>query len=96
MRRTNGDVLVELESWSPENLMKYQDEILQLPLHLQTHVMYGKLQILGTNPKSEEIISFCPIVSCILQTFIAITWSRTAMFWLRYFITLIPLVNVYN
>ena len=43
--------------------------------------------------KFEEIINFYPVFSCILQTFIAITLNRTAMFWLRCFITLISLVN---
>ena len=74
--------------------MKYRDEILQPPLSLPTHMMEGKLKIFGRNYKFEEIISCYSIFSCILQTFIAITF-RTAMFWLRYFyfITLILLVS---
>ena len=47
--------------------MKYRDEILQLPLRLSAHIMEGKLKILETNPKSEKIISFYTIFSCILQ-----------------------------
>ena len=75
--------------------MKYRDEILQPPLSLPTHMMEGKLKIFGRNYKFEEIISCYSIFSCILQTFIAITLNRTAMFWLRYFyfITLILLVS---
>ena len=48
--------------------MKHRDEILQPPLHLSAHIMEGKPKILGTNPKSEEIISFYPIFLCILRT----------------------------
>ena len=40
--------------------MKYRDEMLQLPLHLSTHIMEGRVKILETYPKSEEIISFYP------------------------------------
>ena len=67
--------------------MKYCDEILQPPLCLSAVIMEGKLKILGTNPKSEEIISFYPIFLCSLQIYteLAIMLNRTAMFWLRYF-----------
>ena len=44
--------------------MKYRDGILQLPLRFSAHIMEGKLRILVTNPKSEEIISLYPIVLC--------------------------------
>ena len=47
--------------------MKYCDEILQLPLRLSAHIMEGKVKMLETYPKSEEIISFCPIFLYILQ-----------------------------
>ena len=61
--------------------MKYHDAILQLPFHLSAHVMEGKLKIiLGSNPESEEIISFYSICSCMLQTIIAITLSRLPCF----------------
>ena len=46
-------------------LVKYCDEILQLSLRLPTHIMEGRVKILETYPKSEEIISFYPIFSSI-------------------------------
>ena len=48
--------------------MKYRDEILQPPLRLSAHIMEGRVEILVTNPKAEEIISFYPIFSCISKT----------------------------
>ena len=35
-----------------EQFIKYRDDILQPPLRLSPHIMEGKLEILGTNPKS--------------------------------------------
>ena len=59
--------------------------------------MEGKHKILGTNPNSEEIISFIPYFRVLeITTVLEITLSRTAMFWLRYCITLMSLVNTYN
>ena len=79
-------------------LLKYRDEILQLSLPFSTYLMEGRLKILETYPKSEEIISFYPQFSCIcrLYTIVVIMLSRTAMFWLRQFITSISLVSSYN
>ena len=39
--------------------------ILHPPSCLSTLIMEGKLQILETNPKSEEIAHFCGIFLCI-------------------------------
>ena len=39
--------------------MEYCDDILQPPSGLLTHIIEGKLKILETNPKSEEI--FIPL-----------------------------------
>ena len=41
-------------------LLKYCDEILEPPLRLSVYIMKGKVKILQTYPKSEEIISFIP------------------------------------
>ena len=51
--------------------------------------MAVRLKILDTYPKPEEIISFYPQFSgiCRLYTVLVITLNRTAMFWLRLFIT---------
>ena len=76
-------------------LLKHCDEILKLPLHLSTHIMQGRVKILETYPKSEEVINCYPHVFVYLQTF-SDTLSRTAMFWLRHVITLISLVNSYK
>ena len=56
---------------------------------MSAHIMEGRVKILETYSKSEEIISFSPQFSCIcrLYTVLAITLSRTAMFWLRRVIT---------
>ena len=54
--------------------------------------MQGRVKILETYPKSEEIINFYPHIFVHLQTF-SDTLSRTAMFWLQHVITLISLVN---
>ena len=67
-------------------LLKYRDEILKPPLRLSTYIMEGRVKILETYPKSEEIISFYPHIFIHLQTFCE-TLRRTAMFWLRHFIT---------
>ena len=40
--------------------MKYRDGILQPPLRLSAHIMEGRVKILETYPKAEEIISFIP------------------------------------
>ena len=45
-------------------LLKYYDEILKLPLRLPAHIMEGRVKILETYPKSEEMISFCTIFLC--------------------------------
>ena len=60
--------------------------------------MEGRVEISETYPKSEEIKSFYPESSCIcrLYTVLAITFSRTAMFWLQQFITSISLVSPYS
>ena len=47
-------------------LLKYRDEILKPPFRLSAHIMEGRLNILQTYPKSEEIISFYSEFSCIL------------------------------
>ena len=39
--------------------MKYCDKILQPPLRMSAHIIQRKLNILGTNPKSEETVHFC-------------------------------------
>ena len=39
-------------------LLKYLDDILKLPSHLSTYIIEGKLEILETYPKSEEIVHF--------------------------------------
>ena len=52
-------------------LLKYRDEILQPPLHLPTCIMEGRVKILETYAKSEEIISFYPHIFVHLQTIIA-------------------------
>ena len=80
-------------------LLKYYDEILQPPLCLSAHIMEVRVKILETYPKSEEIRSFYPQFSgiCRIHTVLAvITLCRTAMFWLREFITSILLVSSYN
>ena len=41
-------------------LMKYRDEISQPPFLLSAHIMEGRVKILETYLKSEEIISFYP------------------------------------
>ena len=48
-------------------LLKNYDDILKLPLSLPTHIMEGIVKILETYPKSEEIISFYSIFSCICK-----------------------------
>ena len=78
--------------------MKYSYEILQPPLSLSAHIIEGRLKIMGKSPKSEEIISFYSILFVHFADFyyIANTLTRTAMFWLQYFITLILIFNRYN
>ena len=73
-------------------LVKYRNEILQPPLRLSAHIMEGKLKILGTTPKSEEITHFYPIF-CVFADFYSDMLSRTAMVWLRHFLTSISLAN---
>ena len=41
--------------------MKYCDKNLKPPLLLSTHIMGGRVKILETYSKSEEILSFYPI-----------------------------------
>ena len=50
-------------------LLKYCDEILQPPLHLSAYIMEGRLNILETYLKSEEIIRFYPQFSCICRLY---------------------------
>ena len=52
-------------------LLKYRDEILKPPFRLSTYIMEGRVKILETYRKSEEIISFYPHIFIHLQTFIA-------------------------
>ena len=51
-------------------LLKYRDEILKLPLHFPTYIMEGRVKILETYLKSEEIICFYPHILVHLQTII--------------------------
>ena len=54
--------------------------------------MAGRVKILDTYPKSEEIISFYHFSRiCGHYTVLAITSSRTAMFWLCHFISSISI-----
>ena len=55
--------------------MKDRDEILQLPLHLSAYIIEGKLKILETNQKSEEIKHFYDFIPCFvhLRAFTAIS-----------------------
>ena len=53
-------------------LLEYCDKILEPPFRLPTHIMEGRVKILETWPKSEEIISFCLIFLCMCRSFIAI------------------------
>ena len=78
--------------------MKYRDKILKPRLRLSTHIPEGKIKILETCPKSEEIISINPNndIFKYFQIFIAIMARRTAIFWLRHLKTSISLVNSYN
>ena len=52
-------------------LLKYRDDILKPPLRLSAHIMEGRVKILETYPKTEEIITFYPHIFVQLQTFIA-------------------------
>ena len=78
--------------------MKYSDKILQPLLCLSTHIIKGKLKILETYPKSEEIAHFYPI----FLTFVAFLSSfveqncHVLISKLQHFITSIRLVNTYN
>ena len=51
----------------PRPLLKYRNEILQPPLRFSAHIMEGRVKILETYPKSEEIISFYSIFSSIYR-----------------------------
>ena len=61
-------------------LVKYRDKILQPPLRLPTHIMEGRVKILETYPKYEEIISFFPyfrpFADCYIYLFI---WGFTSL-----------------
>ena len=46
-------------------LPKYCNETLQLPYRLSIHIGEGKLKILQTNDKSEEVAHFYQIFLCI-------------------------------
>ena len=48
-------------------LVKYCDKILQPTLLLSAHIMVGKLKILETNPKYEEVAHIHPIFLCICR-----------------------------
>ena len=67
-------------------LLKYCDEILQTPLCLSAHIMEGKVEILETNKKSEEVLHFYFIFGAFMD-FIAMSLRGMSMFWLRCFIT---------
>ena len=59
----NRDGSVGIESI----VVKYCDKILKPPPCLLTHIMDGRVKVLETYPKSEEIISFYPIFSSIYR-----------------------------
>ena len=42
-------------------LLQDCDEVLEPTIRLSTHITSGKLKILETNPKSEEVANFYPI-----------------------------------
>ena len=79
-----------------KGLKKHRDEILQLPLRLSAHIISRKLKILGTDPKFEEIISFFPDIFVHFVDFYSNYIEQNCHVWLRYFISLISLVNTYN
>ena len=60
--------------------MEHCDEILQPPLHLRTHLMGGRVNILETYPKSEEIISFYLLFFLLFVTFIAMSLETMPLF----------------
>ena len=49
--------------------MKYCDKILKQPSRRSTHITEGKLEILRTNHKSEEIVHLYPIFFCAFEQF---------------------------
>ena len=48
--------------------MIYHDDILQLVSQFSTHAIGGKLRVLETNPKCEEILTLYPIFFVHLET----------------------------
>ena len=49
---------------------EYLIYVITIYIYIYIHIMEGRVKILETYQKSEEIFSFYPIFLCILQTFI--------------------------
>ena len=73
--------------------LKYHDKILQLLLCLKQRIIDGKVKIVDTNPKYEEIISFYPTFLSICRILL---YSAFVVNMWRHFITSILLANTYN
>ena len=60
-------------------IFRYFDVILKLSIHLSTHIMEGKLKVMVTYPKSEEIMIFIPYFCAFADFDTRDSLSRTAM-----------------